>query len=102
MPIPKIEIKTIKTVNLSDVCRDISKFTGDTQSGRRVWNYISESFYGNQLFCNDTYFVFLFPDIVQISNEYLRVEIGILEEMCKEAIDYDDSDYGTLIFNVCW
>lgn len=102
MTIPKIEFDTIKTVSLSDVCRLISKFTGAPESRDRVWEYVRKSCHGNQFFCNDTYFIFHFPVPQDIEDWYLRTELGILEKMCEEAIDYDSFDTGMLVFEVCW
>ena len=108
-----INIKTIKTVKLTEVLRFLQieewkKFglkepdkgqaiklpDGREDIHSRLWSRISSSRHGNQVFTNDTIFIFVFPTI---NGEPLSEDEQALYDFCKEAI-VDE----TIYFEISW
>ena len=92
-----IEVKSIKTINLRDVCK--SADIGDNDGGlglvgELIWDEVRDRCHGNQVWCNDTYFVYWLPSI---NGERLSTLQKEIVKLCGAAVvDHK------IIFDVCW
>lgn len=108
-----LEIQTKPIVNLINVLRDL-QFTEWKQLGLkapengqvinlpdgnediyfRLFDVISNSRFGNQIFSNDSLFIFVFPSI---NGETMSEDLQKLYDYCKDAIVEEH-----LYFQVSW
>jgi hypothetical protein len=77
-----------KAVNLKDVCHE----AGDM--GDLVWDEVSEHKHGNQVFTNDSLFIYVLPSIN--GEEHSPVQ-ELIVKLCDEV--YEDN---VIIFEVMW
>lgn len=108
-----LNIKTVKTVKLTEVLRSLQieewKKLGLKEPDRgqsiklpdgrediysRLWERISSARYGNQVFSNDTIYIFVFPTI---NGEQLSKDEQALYDFCKDAIVEE-----TIYFEISW
>ena len=108
-----LNIKTIPTVYLTEVLRalQVEEWTqlglkapdkgqviklpdGRSDIYERLWSQIINSRHGNQMFSNDTIFIFVFPTI---NGEPLSEDEQKLYDYCKAAIVEEH-----LYFDVSW
>ena len=86
-----MDIKTVKTIPLLDVVRA----SGESASGGNdIWDEVSGSHYGNQIFSNDSLFRYALPSL---NGEPLTDTQKRIVKLCGEAIE----DH-IVVFEVSW
>ena len=112
----KPQTKTIQTIVLLDVLRYLQRnecaefgisfdphqchFTlpdGRDSIFDRVWNLVRDHYHGNQQFCNDSYFRYVFG-----YEEYRTDDENKLYEACSEALNDINDEFEQVLFEVCW
>jgi hypothetical protein len=112
----KPKVSTIQTIVLLDVLRYLQEeeckklgieytvWLPDGSKGifDRCWNLVRDSYRGNQRFCNDSYFVYVFrPDEDRSEDEQKMYEV------CAEALTIftdvtDEQQFEMVVFEVSW
>lgn len=114
----KTKIKEVKIIDLLDVLYELvdienkelglephdKSFSYKLPDGRdniktRIWKVLCDSNFGNQIFCNDSYF--RYPFNVKYGEDFRCEEEKILYEHCKDALN-DTTFTEDLIFWVSW
>jgi PAS domain-containing protein len=93
-----IDITPINTVNFFEVTQYLQQQTGDDKIQHRLYELLKNAQYGNQDFCNDSYFIYCVPEC----EELLSPDELLLKNTCVEALDMKHSDFGTIVFYVEW
>lgn len=112
----KPKVTTIQTIVLLDVlqylqyieCKELgvecNKHTNHftLPDGRdsiydRVWNLVRDSYHGNQQFCNDSYFLYVFDDEEDRTDDENK-----LYEACSEVLNNVTDEFESVLFEVCW
>jgi|TARA_R110000851_G_scaffold196646_1_gene347661 hypothetical protein len=92
-----IKVKSIKTINLRDVCKSADDYGDDNGLGlvgELIWDEVRDRRHGEQVWCNDTYFVYWLPSLNGERLSSLQKEIV---KLCGDAVvDHQ------IIFDVCW
>jgi hypothetical protein len=89
-----IEVKSVKTINLRDVCMSADDGDGIGLVGDLIWTEVRSKHYGNQVWCNDTYYQYSLPTINGEPLSELQKEIV---KLCGDAVENHQ-----IIFEVCW
>ncbi len=83
-----IRVTEGKAVNLKDVCHDAGELSD------LVWAEVSEHKHGNQVFSNDSLFIYVLPSIN--GEEHTEIQ-DLIVKLCHEV--YKDN---FIIFEVMW
>ena len=64
----------------------------------RLWEIIRQDQYGNQQFCNDSFYRVTFEE----DHEDIDPDLITLRDYCREAMNSDEGGLEFILFFVCW